>query len=67
VPVDVKVGDHVLFGKFAGALVRLSGESEDVLVLREDEILGVIEDERQESPPQQVKRPGKHGRPAELP
>ncbi|MCG6896549.1 MAG: co-chaperone GroES [Thiocapsa sp.] len=39
--LDVKVGDRVLFGKYSGTEVRLS--SEKLLVLREDDIMGVIE------------------------
>lgn len=38
---DVKVGDKVLFSKYAGSEVRVDGK--DVVVLREDEILGVVE------------------------
>ena len=38
---DVKVGDRVLFGKYGGQTVKLDGN--EVLVLREDEVLGVIE------------------------
>ena len=41
-PVDVRVGDTVLFGKFAGTEVKL-GE-EELLVMREDDIMAVIED-----------------------
>jgi chaperonin GroES len=37
---DVKVGDKVLFGKYAGSEVKLDGEEH--LILREDDILGVI-------------------------
>ncbi len=40
-PLDVKVGDSVLFGKYAGTEVKL-GESE-YLVMREEDIMGVIE------------------------
>ena len=40
-PVEIKVGELVLFGKYAGQTVKLNGE--EVLVLREDEILGVVE------------------------
>lgn len=40
-PLDVKVGDKVLFGKFAGTEVKL-GE-EEVLVMREDDVMAVIE------------------------
>jgi len=41
VPLDVKAGDRVLFGKYAGSEVKLEGE--EYLILREDDILGVIE------------------------
>src|SRR3979411_703227 len=40
-PLDVKVGDHVLFGKWAGAEVIIDGQ--DRLILKETDILGVIE------------------------
>jgi chaperonin GroES len=39
--LDVKVGDKVLFGKYSGAEVKVEGE--DILVMREDDIMGVIE------------------------
>ena len=39
-PPDVKVGDRVLFGKYSGTEVKLDGEEH--VVLREDDILGVI-------------------------
>lgn len=37
---DVKAGDRILFGKYSGADVRIDGE--EYLILREDEILGVL-------------------------
>ena len=40
-PLDLKVGDRVLFGKYSGTEVKLSGE--EVLVMREDDIMAVIE------------------------
>jgi chaperonin GroES len=40
-PLDVKVGDRVLFGKYSGTEVKVSGE--EVVVMREDDIMGVIE------------------------
>ncbi len=39
--LDLKKGDKVLFGKYSGTEVKVSGE--DLLVLREDDIMGVIE------------------------
>jgi chaperonin GroES len=41
-PPDVKVGDKVLFGKYAGQTVKVQGE--ELLVMREEDIMGVIED-----------------------
>ena len=41
IPLDVKVGDHVLFGKWAGTDVLIEGEER--LILKESDILGVIE------------------------
>jgi chaperonin GroES len=40
-PLDLKVGDRVLFGKYSGTEVKLDGT--DYLVMREDDIMGVIE------------------------
>ena len=40
-PLDVKAGDRVLFGKYAGTEVKVGGT--DHIILREDEVLGVIE------------------------
>ena len=39
--MDVKVGDKVLFGKYAGQTVKVNGE--EVLVIREEEILAVVQ------------------------
>ncbi len=41
VPVDVKVGDRVLFGKYAGQTVKLDGD--ELMVMREDDLMAVIE------------------------
>lgn len=40
-PVDLKVGDKVLFGKYAGQSVKVDGE--ELLVIREEEILAVVQ------------------------
>jgi chaperonin GroES len=40
-PLDVKAGDLILFGKYSGQEIKLDGE--EYLIMREDEILGVIE------------------------
>jgi chaperonin GroES len=40
IAMDLKVGDRVLFGKYAGQSVKVSGE--EVLVMREEDIMGVI-------------------------
>jgi chaperonin GroES len=39
--LDVKEGDRVLFGKYSGSEIKLDGE--EFLIMREDEILGIIE------------------------
>jgi chaperonin GroES len=40
VPLDVKVGDRVLFGKWSGSEVKIDGE--DLLIMKESDILGVL-------------------------
>ena len=40
-PLDVKVGDTVLFGKYAGTEIKVDGD--DYLMMREDDILAVVE------------------------
>lgn len=39
-PLDVKVGDRVLFGKYAGSEIKVDGQ--EYLIMREDDILGVV-------------------------
>ncbi|MDD5543826.1 MAG: co-chaperone GroES [Acidobacteriia bacterium] len=41
VPLDVKAGDTILFGKYSGNEIKI--DDQEVLILREDEVLGVIE------------------------
>jgi len=40
-PLDVKKGDRVLFGKYSGSEIKIDGE--EFLIMREDEILGILE------------------------
>ena len=40
-PVDLKIGDRVLFGKYAGTTVKVDGD--ELLVMREEDIMGVLE------------------------
>ena len=40
-PLDVQVGDKILFGKYSGTEVKVEGE--DLLVMREEDIMGIIE------------------------
>ena len=62
-PLDVKAGDRVLFGKWSGTEVKLDGE--DLLIMKESDILGVLEGAvRQEEgrladDPHAQKRPGR--------
>jgi chaperonin GroES len=41
VPLDVKAGDHVLFGKWSGTEVKLDGE--DLLIMKESDLLGILD------------------------
>ena len=41
VPLDVKKGDKILFSKYAGTEIKIDGQ--EVLIMREDDVLGVIE------------------------
>ena len=41
VPLGVKAGDRILFGKYSGSEIKIDGE--EYLILKEDEILGVLE------------------------
>lgn len=41
IPLDVKAGDRILFGKWSGTEVRVNGE--DLLVMKESDIMGIIE------------------------
>ena len=42
VPMDVKKGDKIIFGKYAGTEVKIDGEEH--LILREEDVLGIVED-----------------------
>jgi len=41
IPLDVKAGDRILFGKYSGSEVKV--EEEEYLILREEDVLGIIE------------------------
>ena len=41
IPLDVKSGDHILFGKYSGQEIKLDGE--EYLIMREDEVLAVLD------------------------
>jgi chaperonin GroES len=41
VPLDVKVGDKILFGKYSGSEIKIDGN--ELLIMREDEVLGILE------------------------
>jgi len=42
VPLDVQAGNRILFGKYSGSEIKVDGE--EFLIMREDDVLGVIED-----------------------
>jgi len=41
VPLDVEVGDRILFGKYSGSDIKIDGE--EYLIMREDEVLGILD------------------------
>jgi chaperonin GroES len=41
VPLDVKVGDTILFGKYSGSDIKIDGQ--EYMIMREDEVLGIVE------------------------
>ena len=41
IPLDVKTGDKILFGKYSGTEIKVEGE--ELLIMREEDILGIIE------------------------
>ncbi len=45
IPLDVKVGDTILFGKYSGSEIKVDGE--EYLIIREEEVLGVLEGVRE--------------------
>jgi chaperonin GroES len=40
VPIDLKLGDHILFGKWSGTEVKIDGE--DLLIMKESDVMGVL-------------------------
>ena len=41
IPIEVKVGDKILFGKYSGSEIKYEGE--DLVIMREDDILGILD------------------------
>ena len=39
-PLDVKAGDHILFGKYSGTEIKIEGE--EFIIMREEEVLGIL-------------------------
>ena len=54
-PLDVKAGDHILFGKYSGQEIKLDGH--DYFIMKEDDVLAVIEAPAHK---QQIKKKKKH-------
>ena len=57
-PLDVKAGDLILFGKWSGTEVKIDGE--DLLIMKESDIMGVVEKDRRsrpKKPPDRAPRP----------
>jgi chaperonin GroES len=45
IPLDVKAGDRILFGKYSGTEIKI--DNEEFLIIREDEVLGILEAAKQ--------------------
>jgi chaperonin GroES len=45
IPLDVKAGDRILFGKYSGTEIKV--DEEELLIIREDEVLGILEGTKQ--------------------
>ena len=54
VPLDVKAGDRVLFGKWSGTEVRIDGE--DLLIMKESDIMGIVDAQRRACAQGRLKR-----------
>ena len=50
IPLDVRAGDTILFGKYSGQEIKIDGD--EFLIMREDEVLGVIEGAKAEKKPE---------------
>ena len=57
VPLDVRAGDRILFGKWSGTEVKLDGE--ELLIMKESDIMGIIEGQPASAAPADKKTPAK--------
>jgi chaperonin GroES len=57
VPLDVRAGDRILFGKWSGTEVKLEGE--ELVIMKESDIMGIIEGEPASAAPVNKKTPAK--------
>ena len=55
VPLDVRTGDRILFGKWSGTEVKLDGE--ELLIMKESDIMGIIEGQATGAPPAGKRKP----------
>jgi chaperonin GroES len=49
IPVDLKAGDRILFGKWSGTEIKLDGE--DLLIMKESDVMGIVESEAAKTRP----------------
>jgi chaperonin GroES len=54
IPLDVKAGDTILFGKYSGQEIKIDGQ--EYLIMREDEVLGVIEGRKEDKKDEKKKK-----------
>ena len=58
IALDVKAGDRILFGKWSGTEVKL--DSEELLIMKESDIIGIIEGQPATTPPAGKRKPAAH-------
>ena len=61
IPIDIKVGDRVLFGKWSGTEVKIDGQ--DLLIMKESDIMGIVEETAGQEEGRLITKPAPRSRP----
>jgi chaperonin GroES len=62
IPLDLKVGDRILFAKWSGTEIKMAGE--EVLIMKESDVMGIVESRAEERRPAQSPAPRSRSAPA---